>query len=289
MMAGAVRRVQAQWAHMGGARVFQPCQLCRPLAALAGASLIRRPFLLALSDRTSARAIMPPPPPPRCTDRSRPPRPCCVAPAPCPLAPSCAGRLDQCAHQAGRRSRWPQRQPRFPGTGAAALARSSRVRSPPPFHRPQGTSGVLVLTERLLASRVLNEWPVARRGGGGQGLRLVQPTGWLVGGGWAWSIPSTTAVPLLRNHCRPNGSSSAQITPALQRPRCSARPCLQAQQQLKPGTELVCTCAHGRRGGLAAVALAEAGLSDKIVNLAGGLAAWSDAELPHEGTIKRHH
>ena len=75
----------------------------------------------------------------------------------------------------------------------------------------------------------------------------------------------------------------------MQRPRCSARPCLQAQQQLKPGTELVCTCAHGRRGGLAAVALAEAGLSDKIVNLAGGLAAWSDAELPHEGTIKRHH
>ncbi|PSC70112.1 GPR1 FUN34 yaaH protein [Micractinium conductrix] len=53
----------------------------------------------------------------------------------------------------------------------------------------------------------------------------------------------------------------------------------QAQQQLKPGTELVCTCAHGRRGGLAAVALAEAGFrmsSDGLALLAQRLQALSE-------------
>ncbi|KAL4419829.1 hypothetical protein ABPG75_006927 [Micractinium tetrahymenae] len=62
----------------------------------------------------------------------------------------------------------------------------------------------------------------------------------------------------------------------------------QVKEHVTPDVPVVCTCAHGRRGGDAAAQLAAAG-HGKIVNLAGGLAAWSDAALPHSGHIKRHH
>ncbi|KAL4435421.1 hypothetical protein ABPG77_006183 [Micractinium sp. CCAP 211/92] len=62
----------------------------------------------------------------------------------------------------------------------------------------------------------------------------------------------------------------------------------QVKERVTPETPIVCTCAHGRRGGDAAAQLAATG-HEKIVNLAGGLAAWSDASLPHDGQIKRHH
>ena len=69
-------------------------------------------------------------------------------------------------------------------------------------------------------------------------------------------------------------------------PPPSHRP--QVAAQLKPEDgPLVCTCAHGRRGGDAAARLAAAGFA--TVNLEGGLACWADAQLPHDGTIKRHH
>lgn len=63
---------------------------------------------------------------------------------------------------------------------------------------------------------------------------------------------------------------------------------LQVKEHVTPDVPIVCTCAHGRRGGDAAAQLAATG-HEKIVNLAGGLAAWSDASLPHSGQIKRHH
>lgn len=44
----------------------------------------------------------------------------------------------------------------------------------------------------------------------------------------------------------------------------------------------------GRRGALAAKQLADAGLQ-QVVNLEGGLANWADLDLPHTGSIKRHH
>lgn len=58
---------------------------------------------------------------------------------------------------------------------------------------------------------------------------------------------------------------------------------------LHPTLPAVSLCSPaGRRGGLAAKQLADAGLS-QVVNLEGGLAKWSDLDLPHTGTIKRHH
>jgi rhodanese-related sulfurtransferase len=63
---------------------------------------------------------------------------------------------------------------------------------------------------------------------------------------------------------------------------------LQVQDKVGTNGAFVCCCAHGRRGGDAAKQLAEAGVQ-QVVNLAGGMAAWSDAKLPHEGQIKRHH
>ena len=72
-------------------------------------------------------------------------------------------------------------------------------------------------------------------------------------------------------------------------PPCSPpSPVLQVQAKVGTDGAFVCTCAHGRRGGDAAKQLAEAGCQ-QVVNLAGGMAAWSDAQLPHEGQIKRHH
>ncbi|KAI7836586.1 hypothetical protein COHA_009547 [Chlorella ohadii] len=62
----------------------------------------------------------------------------------------------------------------------------------------------------------------------------------------------------------------------------------QVKEQVGLEKPLVCTCAHGRRGALAAKQLADAGL-EQVVNLEGGLANWADLDLPHTGTIKRHH
>jgi len=61
------------------------------------------------------------------------------------------------------------------------------------------------------------------------------------------------------------------------------------KEKVPSNTPIVCTCAHGRRGGDAAAQLAAAGHEGSILNLAGGMAAWSDAALPHDGQIKRHH
>lgn len=67
-------------------------------------------------------------------------------------------------------------------------------------------------------------------------------------------------------------------------------PIHRTQFKAQVGTDkpIVCTCAHGRRGADAARQLAAAGVQ-QVVNLEGGLAKWSDEQLPHTGTIKRHH
>ncbi|EFN53680.1 hypothetical protein CHLNCDRAFT_136471 [Chlorella variabilis] len=61
----------------------------------------------------------------------------------------------------------------------------------------------------------------------------------------------------------------------------------QVKAQLSKDTSLVCTCAHGRRGGDATARLAAQGFT--TINLEGGLANWADQKQPVDGTIQRHH
>jgi hypothetical protein len=86
---------------------------------------------------------------------------------------------------------------------------------------------------------------------------------------------SAETIPLTTDGCEP--SSFAVIDPVLQ-----------VQAQVALDTAVVCTCAHGRRGGEAASKLARSGFK-QVVNLEGGLAAWADKQLPHNGSIQRHH
>lgn len=97
-----------------------------------------------------------------------------------------------------------------------------------------------------------------------------------------WAVPP---VKTLSHACNgPHNSTPGCLPPPL--PRAPALP--QAKAQVAPGTQLVCTCAHGRRGLDAAKQLAAAGY-EQVVNLEGGLAKWADLDLPHTGQIKRHH
>lgn len=120
-------------------------------------------------------------------------------------------------------------------------------------------------------------WPAAS--GSSSSIAGMAARGWTAlqkcSGAWRSCRRSNAGAALLCNRC------CAPCPPA----HPARLP--QVKAQLSKDTSLVCTCAHGRRGGDATARLAAQGFT--TINLEGGLANWADQKQPVDGTIQRHH